>query len=130
MAGKAKAKVRKILIAEPEQALLATLAANLEAAGYEVITAADGEEALARDRSDCPDLVCMEVNLPLLDGLAVCRALKANRPVPVILAVSHLDDRTSAGFVEVGAEDLLFKPYEIDEVIDKVAWYLDPGERV
>jgi DNA-binding response OmpR family regulator len=98
----------------------------LQAAGYDVVTAQDGTEALARGREDAPDLACLEVNLAGTNGLEVCRELKAIRPLPVILAVSHLDDQTSASFMAVGAEDLLFKPYEIDEVIDKVAWYLSP----
>lgn len=115
----------KILVADPEQAVLARLADSLTAAGYQVVTATDGQQALERDKAEKPDLACLEVNLPGLSGLDVCRALKAERAVPVILAASHLDDRTSAGFIEVGAEDLLFKPYELDEVIDKVAWYLD-----
>jgi DNA-binding response OmpR family regulator len=121
-----KAKIHKILIAEPELAALNELAKNLTAAGYLVVTASDGHQAIDVDRAERPDLVCMEVNLPGIDGLAVCKVLKAERSVPVLLAVTHLDDRTSAGFIEVGAEDLLFKPYEIDEVIDKVAWYLNP----
>lgn len=130
VAPKSKAKVHKILIADPETATLQALAQNLVAAGYEVVTASDGAQALEQCRLQAPDLVCMEVNMPGMDGIEVCRALKADRAVPVILAVSHLDDRTSAGFIEVGAEDLLFKPYEIDEVIDKVAWYLDPESRL
>jgi DNA-binding response OmpR family regulator len=121
-----KAKVHKVLIAEPELEALETLAKNLSAAGYIVVTASDGHQALDQAKAEQPDLVCIELNLPGIDGLAVCRALKAERSVPVLLAVSHLDDRTSAGFIEVGAEALLFKPYEIDEVIDKVAWYLNP----
>lgn len=120
----AKAKRHKILLADPERATLDALAANLVSAGYDVVTAQDGEQAIIQDKAEKPDLVCVEVNLPGLDGLEVCRKIKAERTVPVLLAVSHLDDRTSAGFVAVGAEDLIFKPYELDEVIDKVAWYL------
>ncbi|MDB5097021.1 MAG: response regulator, two-component system [Cyanobacteria bacterium RYN_339] len=121
-----KAKAHKVLLADPDPTTLTTLAENLRAAGYDVITASDGTEALARGQADQPDIACLEVNLAGTSGLEVCRELKAVRPLPVLLAVSHLDDETSAGFMAVGAEDLLFKPYEIDEVIDKVAWYLNP----
>jgi DNA-binding response OmpR family regulator len=119
-------KAHKVLLADPDQPTLETLAQNLRAAGYDVITASDGNEALALGRADQPDIACLEVNLPGASGLEVCRELKAARPLPVLLAISHLDDQTSAGFMAVGAEDLLFKPYEIDEVIDKVAWWLNP----
>ena len=120
-----KRRVHKILLAEPETGLLALLTQHLTAAGYAVVTAADGPEALERERSERPDLVCMAVDLPHLDGLEVCKTIKAARAVPVLLSTSHLDDRISAGLVTSGAEDLLFKPYEVDEVIDKVAWFLE-----
>lgn len=119
-------KAHKVLVADPDPQTLERLAENLRAAGYDVITARDGTEALERGRADAPDLACLEVNLAGTNGLEVCRELKAARKLPVLLAISHLDDQTSAGFIAVGAEDLLFKPYEIDEVIDKVAWYLSP----
>lgn len=118
----------KILIADTEEGTLNQLAHSLEQAGYSVVTAANCEQVLAKASSERPDLVCLEIHLPGIGGLEVCRTLKAERAVPVLLTVSHLDDKTSAGFLTVGAEDLIFKPFFMDEVIDKVAWFLDPKD--
>lgn len=117
----------KILIADPEVGMARTLAAALEQAGYEVATATDGEEALAMSTAQEPDLICVEVHLPRLGGLEICKAVKAARSVPVLVTTSYLDDAISSGFASAGADQLLFKPFSPDELIDTVAWYLDPA---
>lgn len=116
----------KILIADPEIGMARTLAAALEQAGYQVATTADGEEALAMSTSEHPDLICVEVDLPRLGGLEICKAIKAARQVPVLVTTSYLDDTISSGFASAGADHLLFKPFTPDELIDTVAWYLEP----
>jgi CheY-like chemotaxis protein len=118
----------KILIADAEPLTIDVLTAALEQAGYQVITATDGEQALERDGAHQPDLVCVDIHMPGLGGLDVCRALKATRSVPVLLTAAYLDDATSQGFATAGADDLLFKPFSPEEMIDKVAWYLSPED--
>jgi DNA-binding response OmpR family regulator len=66
--------------------------------------------------------------MPKTDALAVCERLKADRPVTVLIAAEFLDDATSAGFARVKADDLVFKPFSIAEIVDKVAWYLNPDD--
>jgi DNA-binding response OmpR family regulator len=120
--------LHKILIADPELGMARTLAAALEQAGYQVSTTSDGEEALAMSTAEQPDLICVEVHLPRLGGLEVCKAIKAARQVPVLVTTSYLDDAISSGFTNAGADQLLFKPFSPDELIDTVAWYLEPTE--
>ncbi len=118
----------KILFATPETDLVRQVAEALEQAGYHVVTAVDGTQALAKAQADPPDLACLDLELSGATGLEVCERLKAERPVTVLIAAEFLDDETSAGFTRVGADDLLFKPYTLDEIVDKVAWYLSPDD--
>lgn len=115
-----------ILLADADRPGLQAIAAGLREAGYVVVLAADADEALARVREGAPDLVCLDVNLPHDGGFQVFPRIKAAKPVPVIWMLERLDDRISAGIAAAGAEDLLFKPLDVIEVIDKAAWYLEP----
>lgn len=115
-----------ILLADADRSGLQLIADGLRQAGYAVVLAADADEAVARVREDAPDLVCLDVNLPQGGGFDVFPRIKATRPIPVIWMLERLDDRISAGIAAAGAEDLLFKPLDLIEVIDKAAWYLEP----
>lgn len=117
-----------ILLADGDRTGLHVIAAGLREAGYAVVVATDAEEALRRVQADSPDLVCLDVNLPMGGGFAIFPQIKAARSIPVIWMLERLDDRISAGIAAAGAEDLLFKPLDLFEVIDKAAWYLDPQD--
>ena len=114
-----------ILIADADRGGTASIAQGLRDAGYTVLTAADGEDAIKKVEAGGVDLVCLDVGLPPFGAFAIYPKLRATKALPVILMCERLDDQTCAGIAATGAEDLLFKPLDLIEVIDKAAWYLE-----
>jgi len=113
----------RILAVDDAPQNLEILRARLEANGYEVITAADGEEGLARARDSDPDLVLLDVMMPKLDGVAVLKILKedsALRFVPVVLVTAKSDMRDVVAGLEAGADDYLVKPFDQAALIARV----------
>jgi putative two-component system response regulator len=109
----------RVLVVDDTAASRLMASSFLERDGYEVVTAADGAEALRIVRGAPPDLVLMDVRMPGIDGLAACRALKkdpATRLIPIVLvtALQETEDRTH-GF-EVGADDFVIKPFNVHEL--------------
>jgi adenylate cyclase len=105
----------RILAVDDVATNLEILKVRLEAHGYEVVTAADGEEALARARELEPDLVLLDIMMPKLDGIAVLKQLKqetTDRFVPVILVTAKADTRDIVNGLEAGGDDYLTKPFE------------------
>lgn len=118
----------KILFAAAEPTLVRQVTEALEQAGYQVLAALDGDQALAKAAAEAPDLACLDLDIPGASGLEVCEKLKAERPMTVLITAEFLDDATSAHFARAGADDLVFKPFTMDEIVDKVAWYLSPED--
>lgn len=118
----------RVLFAAPEPALVQQVALALEQAGYTVLTALDGHEAMAHAEASPPDLACLDIDMPGTSGFDICERLKASGPVTVLITAEFLDDRSSASFTRVGADDLVFKPFTTEEILDKVAWYLSPED--
>src|SRR5256884_3723454 len=115
--------VKKILIVEDESDLIKLLKYNLEKEGFRVSYATDGSIALAEVRRDPPDLVILDLMLPGLDGLEVCRQLRridrfARTPVLILSARNEEADRVVG--LEVGADDYVTKPFSTREVIARV----------
>ena len=101
----------KILIVDDEPDALELASFNLKAAGYEVITAADGEEALKRAREHQPALVILDLMLPEVDGLEVCKRLRARWDLPVLMLTARGDATDRIVGLELGADDYLAKPF-------------------
>ena len=101
----------KILIVDDESALRLILTTRLSLAGYEVVSAADGEEALAMFEREDPDLVVLDVMMPKIDGYGVCQALRLESDVPIIMltALGDVGDRIRG--LKMGADDYLSKPF-------------------
>ncbi len=93
---------------------------GLRAAGFDVETAADGEEGLARWRAGSPDLVLLDVMLPRLDGLEVCRAIRHESTTPVVMLTARSDTIDVVVGLESGADDYVRKPFEMRELIARV----------
>jgi len=94
---------------------------NLKAAGYEVSTAADGEEALKKARSVLPDLIILDVMMPRLSGLDVCKQLKSKRPsIPIIMLTARGQEIDKVVGLELGADDYVTKPFSIRELLARV----------
>ncbi len=108
---------QKILVVEDEWDIVKLVRAYLEKAGYAVVTATDGQEALAVFRHERPNLVILDLNLPGMDGLDVCRALRRLSDVPVIMLTARLEETDRLIGLEVGADDYIVKPFSPREVV-------------
>lgn len=111
----------RILIVEDEPAMVAGLRDNFEYEGYEVISAADGAEGLERALSDDPDLVVLDVMMPRMSGLDVCKQLKTQRPsMPIIMLTARGQEIDKVVGLELGADDYVTKPFSIRELMARV----------
>src|SRR5512142_2632817 len=116
-----RAKRMRILIVEDEPAMVAGLRDNFEYEGYEVISAADGASGLDCALSDNPDLVVLDVMMPRMSGLDVCKQLKAKRPtLPIIMLTARGQEIDKVVGLELGADDYVTKPFSVRELLARV----------
>ena len=113
----------KILVVEDNEMNRDMLSRRLERRGYEVVIAVDGQEGVAQARSQTPDLILMDMSLPVIDGWEATRQLKAaaeTRSIPIIALTAHAmaGDREKA--IEAGCDDYDYKPIELPRLLDKV----------
>jgi DNA-binding response OmpR family regulator len=106
----------KLLLVEDDLNLLGTLALNLRRAGYQVITAVDGVAALERARTESPDLVILDLMLPEIDGTVVCRSLRQESSVPILMLSARSGELDKIVGLESGADDYLTKPFSFGEL--------------
>src|SRR5947208_4968347 len=112
---------KRILVIEDEPQMLLGLRDNLELEGYEVMTAADGEDGLAKAISTAPDLVILDVTLPRKNGFEVCRELRARaNPTPVVMLTARSQGTEKVYGLELGADDYVTKPFSITELLARV----------
>src|SRR5438445_352602 len=109
-----------ILLVEDEDSVQRLLAYPLEHEGFRVVQARDGEEALERFRDEHVDLVVLDLMLPKLDGLEVCRRLRAQSSVPIIMLTARDDELDKVVGLELGADDYITKPFSIREFRSRV----------
>jgi two-component system OmpR family response regulator len=111
----------KILLVDDEPAIRALVRAALEGAGHEVIDAADGASALPMAREQRPDLAVLDIALPRVSGVEVCRRLKAERPAaPVLLLTGLAQDGGQDVAAQAGADGVLAKPFRPDELVARI----------
>ncbi|MEI6561133.1 MAG: response regulator [Verrucomicrobiota bacterium] len=113
----------KILIADDEPDVVDLVAANLRVAGYEVITAPDGPSALTAMREELPSLLVLDLMLPGMSGLEVCRALKADAktaPIPIVMLTAKAEEVDRIVGLELGADDYVTKPFSPRELVLRV----------
>jgi DNA-binding response OmpR family regulator len=110
----------RLLIVDDEPNLRHSLSYALRQEGYEVATAEDGERALDMFKTSKPDLVVLDVMLPKMDGLAVCRAIRRESDVPVIMLTARSSELDTVVGLEVGADDYLAKPFSTVELIARI----------
>ncbi len=114
---------RKILVVDDEDVLTETIAYNLEQEGYQVITAGDGTSALNAVHNEHPDLIVLDIMLPGIDGLEVCRQLRREDDtamVPIIMLTAKSDEIDKVVGLEVGADDYVTKPFGRRELLARV----------
>jgi DNA-binding response OmpR family regulator len=106
----------KILLVDDEPTLLETLALNLRASGYEVVTASDGVAALETARTEEPDLIVLDLMMPELDGLTVCRSLRQVSETPILVLTARTGELDKIVGLESGADDYMTKPFSLGEL--------------
>jgi len=117
----------RLLLVEDEDTVRETLAINLRAEGYEVDTAADGEQGLGLARAGAYDLLILDVMLPQLDGLTVCRIVRRDSSVPIILLTARGTETDKIIGLETGADDYIVKPFSLGEFLARVRAALRRG---
>ena len=118
----------RILIVDDEPNIRHTVGYNLRREGYEVVEAADGEAALAAAAAQPLDLVVLDLMLPGVDGLEVCRRLRARGPVPILMLTARADEVDRVVGLELGADDYLVKPFSMRELLARVKAILRRAE--
>jgi len=111
---------RTILVVDDEQTLRETLAEALDADGFRVITAADGREALARFREHRPDLVVLDLMLPELSGIEVCRIIRQESGIPILMLTAKSSEVDKVVGLELGADDYVTKPFSLRELSARI----------
>jgi DNA-binding response OmpR family regulator len=114
------AQAVRILLVDDEQAIQTLLAYPLQRDGYEVIAAHDGREALERFAEQQFDLVVLDVMLPRVDGIEVCRRLRARSQVPIIMLTARDDEIDKVLGLEIGADDYITKPFSVREFRSRI----------
>jgi two-component system alkaline phosphatase synthesis response regulator PhoP len=110
----------KVLVVDDDPAIRDLAATVLQREGYTVLTARDGEEALSRVRAEQPNLVLLDLMLPRIDGFEVCRALRSESDVPIMMLTARGDDVDKIVGLEIGADDYLTKPFNPREMVARV----------
>ncbi|CAN5414661.1 MAG: response regulator transcription factor [Chloroflexi bacterium] len=110
----------RVLLIEDDPSIRETTTMGLEAAGFAVASARDGAEGMQRFRAEQPDVVLLDLMLPVLDGLEVCRRIRAESPVPVVMLTARSSTEDVISGLEAGADDYLRKPFEMAELIARL----------
>lgn len=108
---------QRILIVDDVREIVAGLAAYFQQAGFEVVTAYDGRAALEHFRRERPDLVILDLMMPELDGLEVCRRIRRESAVPIIMLTARVEETDTLIGLELGADDYIAKPFRAREVV-------------
>jgi DNA-binding response OmpR family regulator len=109
-----------ILVVDDEFEIVKVVRAYLEQSNFRVLTASDGQQALAVFHHDQPDLIILDLNLPSLDGLEVCRSIRRESNVPIIMLTARVEETDRLIGLEIGADDYMLKPFSPREVVARV----------
>lgn len=109
-----------VLVVEDDESLLFTLAHNLKREGYSVITASRGDDGLKAARAQKPDLILLDVMLPGIDGIQICRLLRHDSDVPIIMLTALGGEGDRVAGLDIGADDYLAKPFGMRELMARV----------
>jgi len=115
---------KKILVVEDEAELTGAIQIRLEQAGYEVLIAYDGQDALEKARTENPDLIVLDLMLPKIDGYKVCRMLKFDekyKKIPVVMLTARAQEKDENLGYEVGADAFITKPFKYQVLLAKIA---------
>ena len=121
---------RTILVVDDEPTIREALVDALEADGFRVVAAADGREALARFRGERPDLVLLDLMLPELSGIEVCRIIRAESAVPIVMLTAKDSEVDKVVGLELGADDYVTKPFSLRELSARIRALFRRSEQV
>src|SRR5215469_4460732 len=111
---------KKILVVDDESAILQTLRFNLERSGYAVVTASDGRSAIVTAQREQPDLIVLDIMLPVLDGIEACKEIRKFSSVPIIMLTAKDQEIDKVLALELGADDYVTKPFALHEFLARV----------
>ena len=111
---------RKILVVDDEPQIIKVLKGYLEKAGFQVVTAGDGQMALLLFQREKPDFVILDLNLPGMDGLEICTAIRRESNVPILMLTARVEEADRIIGLELGADDYVIKPFSPREVVTRV----------
>ena len=111
---------KKILVVDDEATILQTLRYNLERSGYAVCTASDGRSAVAMAQREEPDLIVLDIMLPVLDGIEACKEIRKTSSVPIIMLTAKDQEIDKVLALELGADDYVTKPFALHEFLARV----------
>jgi two-component system, OmpR family, response regulator MprA len=110
-----------LLVAEDDRAVRESLTRALQLEGYAVVTAGDGAEALRVVAESTPDVIVLDVSMPIIDGLTVCKVLRADgNRVPILMLTARTETRDRVSGLDAGADDYVPKPFELDELLARL----------
>jgi DNA-binding response OmpR family regulator len=119
-----------VLVVDDEEAIAEAVRARLESEGYQVLVAHDGPEAIQLHAEHRPDLVVLDLMLPGMDGIEVCKAIQRNRWTPVLMLTARTEEADKVAGFAVGADDYLTKPFSLRELAMRVKAILRRLERI
>jgi DNA-binding response OmpR family regulator len=119
-----------VLVVDDEEAIAEAVQARLESEGYRVVVASDGPEAIEAHREHQPDLVVLDLMLPGMDGLEICKRLQRDRWTPVLMLTAKTEEADKVAGFAVGADDYLTKPFSLRELTVRVRAILRRVERI
>ncbi len=111
---------KKILVIDDEPQIVKVLRAYLEKAGFQVATAQDGKEALTTFQREKPDFLILDLNLPGMDGLDICRSVRRSSNVPILMLTARVEEADRLIGLELGADDYVIKPFSPREVVARM----------
>jgi two-component system OmpR family response regulator len=118
----------KVLVVEDDSTLIGVIKYNLVKEGYTTITASDGEQAIEAARKEHPDLIILDIMLPKLDGLEVCRMIRRDMTVPIIMLTARSEEIDKVVGLEIGADDYMTKPFSVKELMARIKALLRRSE--
>lgn len=110
----------KVLVVDDEKAIVDILKFNLKKEGFDVVTAADGEEGLAMFEEEKPDLMLLDIMMPKMDGFQVCKKVRETSNIPIIMLTARAEEVDKVIGLEFGADDYMTKPFGVRELVARV----------
>lgn len=111
----------RIVLVEDDEVISELLSLNLEAAGHHVLTASDGVSGLRLTRTGAPDVVLLDLMLPGMDGIEVCRRVRRSGTTPIIMLTAYEDEGVAVAMRDAGANECIVKPFSIGDVLDRIS---------